>query len=70
MATPRSGDMELMKRLGKYLAGTPRAVYMYPWQSEPSQVDTFVDSDLAGCKGFRRSTSGGAMMCGKHVFKT
>lgn len=70
MSTPRSGDMDLMKRLGRYLAGTPRAVYMYPWQSEPEQIDTFVDSDWAGCKGSRRSTSGGAMMWGKHVLKT
>ena len=51
MATPRSGDMDPMKRLGKYLVGTPRAVYMYPWHSEPAQIDTFVDSDWAGCKG-------------------
>ena len=70
MATPRIGDMELMKRLGRYLAGTPRAVYMYPWHSEPIQIDTYVDSDWAGCKGSRRSTSGGAMMWGKHVIKT
>ena len=60
MATPRSGDMDLIERLGRYLAGTPRAVYMYPWQSEPVQIDTFVDSDWAGCKGSRRSTSGEA----------
>ena len=70
MATPRSGDMDLMKRLGRYLAGTLKAVYMYPWQSEPVQIDTFVDSDWAGCKGTRRSTSGGTMMWRKHVFKT
>ena len=62
MATPRSGDMELMKRLGTYLAGTPQAVSMYPRQSEPIQIDTYVDSDWAGCNGSRRSTSGGAMM--------
>ena len=70
MATPRSGDMDLMKRLGKYLVGTFRAVYMYPWQSEQAQVETFVDSDWAGCKGSRRSTSGGAMMWGKHILTT
>ena len=68
MATPRSGDMDLMKRLGKYLVGTLRAVYMYPWQSEPAQINTFVDSDWAGCKGSWRSTSGDAMMSAKHIF--
>ena len=62
--------MDLMKRHGKYLVGTLRAMYMYPPQSKPTQIDTFVDSDLAGCKGSRRSTSGGAMTWRKHVIKT
>ena len=33
-------------------------------------TDNFYDSDWAGCKGSRWSTSGGAMMGGKHVLKT
>ena len=33
MSTAKSGDMELLKRLGRYLVGTPRAVYDYAWQS-------------------------------------
>ena len=70
MSAPRSGDMDLLKRLGRYLAGTSRAVYTYPWQTEPSRIDTFVDSDWAGCHGSRRSTSGGAMMWGRHVLKS
>ena len=61
MVTPRRGDMELMKLLGKYLVRTLGAAYMHPWQTEPTQIDTFVDSDWAGCKSSRRSTSGGAM---------
>ena len=64
MATPRSGDMEHMKQLGDYLVGTHRAVYMYPWQSEPTQRDAFVDSRSW------RSTSGGALTWRKHVIKT
>ena len=34
-----------------------------------SQVDVFTDSDWAGCKTTCRSTSGGAMLWGKHCLK-
>ncbi len=36
----------------------------------PIQVDTFVDSDWAGCKATARSTSGGAARLGWHPVKT
>ena len=70
MSAPQKGEMDLLKRLSRYLAGTPRAVYTYPWQTEPSQIDGFVDSDWAGCSGSRRSTSGGAMLWARHVLKS
>ena len=57
MATPRSGDMDLMKRLGRYLVGTPRAVYMYPWQSEPEQI-----AHLSILNGRAAKALGGAIL--------
>ena len=59
MATPREEDWSLLKRIGRYLKGAPRLVYWYQFQNMPSKLDTFSDSDWAGCKTTRRSTSGG-----------
>ena len=59
MARPTSGDWGLLKRLARYLVGSPRAVAHYPWQSPAAGIDTYVDSDWAGCRATARSTSGG-----------
>ena len=69
MATPCVGDMRLLKRLGRYLIGAPRAIQNFVWQDRPKQFDTYVDSDWAGCKASCRSTSGGAVLHGWHVIK-
>ena len=70
MATPRRGDWAALKRIGRYLVGAPRAVQTFVWQNAPGELDTFVDSDWAGCKATCRSTSGGAVKLGGHCIKT
>ena len=42
------------------------------WQREGKAKDitVYVDSDWAGCRGTRRSTSGGVLIVGKHVLRT
>ncbi len=70
MSSPRQSDWTLLKRMGRYLVGAPRAVFKYFWQQAPRLLDVFVDSDWAGCKGSCRSTSGGAMKIGYHTLKT
>ena len=70
MATPRAGDWLLLKRLARYIVGAPRVVYEYPWQSSGQGCEGYIDSDWGGCKGSRRSTSGGVLMSGQHVLKT
>ena len=70
MATPRVNDWLLLKRLGRYLLGTPRVLFQYYWQHTPTYIDVFVDSDWAGCKGSCRSTTGGAIKLGYHTIKT
>ena len=70
MATPHQGDWALLKRLARYLLGAPRATYHFKWQSRPTSIDAYTDSDWAGCKGSRRSTSGGVLMHGEHCIKS
>ena len=70
MARPREHDWGGIKRLARYLVGAPRAVQQFKWQARQNAVSTFVDSDWAGDKVSRKSTSGGAMCIGTHTIKT
>ena len=38
-------------------------------QNEPTTIDIFTDSDWAGCRKTRKSTSGGCIMAGGHCIK-
>ena len=56
--------------MGRYLAGAHRLVYKYDWLTDvPEFIDIHVDTDFAGCKDTRRSTSGGTMTMGSHCVK-
>ena len=68
MSTPTLLAWEALRRLCRYLAGLPRLVYRYPWQTVDA-VDTYSDTDWAGCPKTRKSTSGGCVMLGCHVIK-
>ena len=70
MARPRVCDWPALKRMGRYLKGAQRYVQMFAWQSLAEVVDTYTDSDWAGCKSTCRSTSGGVMMWGAHCLKS
>ena len=70
MSAPRAGDMEGLKHIGKYLLRRPRATYMYKFQAEPSEFTVYSDTDWAGCRSTRKSTSGGIVMHGEHFIKS
>ena len=70
MSTPREHDWTYIKRLARYLVGATRAVQTFKWQSPQKMVRIYVDSDWAGDKISRKSTSGGAMCIGKHMIKS
>lgn len=70
MAAPVEKDMAGLKRVAKYLRGVPRVPVLFVWQENPSTIQTYTDSDWAGCKATRRSVSGGASMHGRHLIKT
>ncbi len=56
--------------MGRYLKGNKKAVYRYRNQKMPDRIVVWSDSDFAGCKRTRKSTSGGVVMFGGHCLKT
>ena len=44
-------------------------VHTYRWQDEPSSLTVYSDSDCAGCRGSRKSTSGACFFHGDHLIK-
>jgi len=69
MSAPTDRSLGAIKRLGRFLCGKPRLVFEFPWQ-DASEVTVYSDTDWAGCPVTRKSTSGGAIMLGKHLIKT
>ena len=69
MSSPKRSDWEKVKKLGRYLKRNPRHVVWFVEQSTPKFIDTYVDTDYAGCKSTRRSTNGGMMFHGHHLIK-
>ena len=70
MARPREADWNKLKRVARYLVGKMRLVQEYEWQELPASLHTYTDSDWAGDKESRKSTSGGAVTWGMHTLKT
>ena len=68
-AVPTKESYCKLKRLGRYLLGTPRLTWFFPWQSLPDKVNVYVDTDFAGCRSTRRSTSGGVALLGTHCVR-
>ena len=69
MATPTTADWEKMVRLGRYLKNRPRVQLWCKFQETPCQLETFSDTDWAGCRRTRRGTTGGYTVAGSHLIK-
>jgi hypothetical protein len=72
MASPKKGSWKKIKRLGRYLLQYPRLVWQFVDADVESTeyLDVFSDSDWAGDKMERKSTSGGVAMIAGGVIKT
>jgi hypothetical protein len=72
MSSPDEEDFARAKRLARFIAGVKTVEWEYPWQEEEETrvLRVLADSDWAGCRRTRRSTSGGVMMIGQHPLKT
>ena len=70
MAQPKVCDWAEIKRIARYFIKASWAVQKFTWQETPTQINMYVDSDWAGNKITRKSTSGGAMFLDKHLIKS
>ena len=69
MSCPRNRDWDAIKRVCRYLIACPRMVHSYRWQDEPNTITVYSDSDWAGCRETRKSTSGACFFHGDHLIK-
>ena len=70
MSEPTVGDLKALRRLGRFLVREPTLIQFFAWQSVPSVLTAECDSDFAGCRQSRKSTSGFIAMLGKHCIGT
>ena len=69
MAKPSVASWGMLKRLGRYLLGASRVSLQFKYQSAYKHVDVWTDSDWAGDRLERKSTSGGVVRLGGHCIK-
>ena len=62
MAKPTRADMARLTKCAKFLVGRHRYVVKYRWQ-EGQRLEVWTDSDWAGDRETRKSTSGGRGCC-------
>ena len=70
MSEPTPAAWQALKRMGRYLIGARRIVQTFKWVDVSSHIEGYGDSDWAGYKVSRRSTSGGALIWNGDVLKT
>ena len=68
MVNPSASDLQRIKRIGRYLAGKPRAECLFHWQ-QSGELEACLDADFGGDKVTGRSVSAGVIMRGRHCLK-
>ena len=69
MCAPDQNDWENLKRLGRYLKEKPRVATHFYYQEKYDHISIITDSDWAGDRLTRKSTSGGIIKLGSHTIK-
>ena len=69
MQAPDEAAWTALKRAVRFCLGAPRIVWKFARQPPVSYVDVWSDSDHAGCRRTRRSTSCSVLMHGKHLLR-
>ena len=68
MGNPSMRDMERVKRIGRHLAGKPKAKCWFRWQ-QSGELEACSDAEWRSDKATRRSASAGVIVRGGHCFK-
>ncbi|KAI3665011.1 hypothetical protein L6452_43627 [Arctium lappa] len=66
---PKESHLIAVKRIFRYLKGTPNLLLCYPKDSG-FDLTSYSDSDFAGCKLDRKSTTGGCQLLGGKLIMT
>ncbi len=69
MARPNQGSWRRLKALARFLLERETVIWKFAWQEGEPELALYSDSDWAGCRRTRRSTSGGVVMLGGHCVK-
>lgn len=70
MQKPRRVDMELLKSVGRYLAGRRRVGTIVGAVQRSGSLEVFTDSDWQGCPDTRKSTPGWSLTWNGQVLAT
>ena len=70
MKDPNERDLVALKRIGRYLVTRPRLLMVFEQQAMPEKMVVYVDTDHAGCLVTRKSTTGLALVFGKHCVRS
>ena len=68
-AKPTPGSLKDLKNVARCLLGTKHLALHLLRQTFPKCISTYVDSDFAGCRSTRWSTTGMVQMVGGHAVK-
>ena len=69
MSSPNQQSLAKLKRLARCLKRERQWGQVFEYRIMAEQLTAFTDSDWAGCKETRKSSSTGAMMLGRHTLK-
>ena len=70
MPRPSGSGRRRLKRLARYLVGVPDVEIEFRSDGDIGQIEVYTDSDWAGCRATRKSTSGGVLCVGGDVAKS
>ena len=69
MSNPTQQSLVKLKRLARYLKREKQWGQVFKYGKTVEEVTTSTDSDWAGCKETRKSSSAGVVMLGEHALK-
>ena len=69
MSSPKIEDWAAVEKVARYLRARPTVKCVYKWQGPCPLVSAYSDSDWAGDRVSRKSTSGGCLVRGSHLIK-